>query len=150
MASKNFPLFGFQHMLAAIIAISIIEASLAGFGIIPPVLSYSPANLFFAFLRLAIIVYAGMEYAASGVARAAMKGGALFLASAITLCIAVFAAKGLALHPILGVSAQGDALLALFAIILVTNALAGAAVAALAAWLSQKKFFQKPRSSKKR
>ena len=132
-----------QYLLAAIIAISIIESALAGFGIIPPVLSYSPANLFFAFLRLSILVYAGLAYAPSGTARAAIMGGALFLASSLTLCLSVFAAKGFATHPILGVFVIEGELPALCAIIVLENALAGAAIAAAVAWLSQKKIFSK-------
>ena len=136
-------------MLAAIIAISIIESALAGFGIITPVLSYSPANLFFAFLRLAILAYAGWAYAPAGVAHAALIGGALFLASSLTLCVSVFAAPGLATHPILGVLVQDGTLPALLAIIVVQNTLVGAAIAAMAAWLSQKKAFKTLISSKK-
>jgi len=135
-------------MLAAIAAISIIESALAGFGIIPPVLSYSPANLFFAFLRLAILAYAGWAYAQSGVARAALRGGSLFLASSLALCIAVIAAKNIATHPILGVFVPDGALMALFAIIIAGNTLAGAAIAALVAWLSRKKAFKKLLPSK--
>jgi len=136
-------------MLAAIIAISIAECSLAAFGIIPPILSYSPANMLFAFLRLAIIVYAGVEYAASGPARAALAGGALFFASSLALCTFVVAAKGFAAHPILGVFAPDGALPALFAVIILENALVGAALAAAVAWLSQKKVFRKLLASKK-
>ena len=141
-AKKTSPAVGFQWMLAAIIAISMLESALAGFGIITPVLSYSPANLFFAFLRLAIVVYAGSEHAASGVARAALRGGALFLASSLTLCASVFAAPSVATHPILGVLVQDGTLPALLALIVVENTLVGAAIAAVVAWLSRQKFFQ--------
>lgn len=142
MASKAANPIGFQSMLAAIIAISILESLLAGFGIIPPMLSYSPANLLFAFLRLAILAYAGWAYAPSGVARAALRGGALFLASSLALCIAAIAAKNIATHPILGVFVPDGALMALFAVIVVQNTLMGAAIAAVVAWLSRQKFFQ--------
>jgi len=141
-AKETSPAIGFLHMLAAIVAISAIEASLAGFGIITPILSYSPANLFFAFLRIAIVVYAGLKYAAEGAARAALRGGALFLASSLTLCIFVFAAPNFATHQILGVFAWVSALPALFATIILENTLVGAVLAAAVAWLSQKMFFQ--------
>jgi hypothetical protein len=141
--AKETPLaIGFQHMLAAIVAISAIEASLAGFGIITPILSYSPANIFFAFLRIAIVVYAGSEFASSGMARAALGGSALFFASSIALCICVFAARGIATHPILGVFVWDGQLPALFATIVLENTLVGAAIAAAVAWLSQEKSFQ--------
>jgi len=146
---KTFPAFGFQYMLAAIIAISVVEAALAGFGVIPPVLSYSHVNIFFAFLRLAIVVYAGSEYAASGVARAALRGGALFFASSLTLCVFVFASPSFATHPILGVFVFEGELPALLAIVIAENTLLGAAIAAVVAWLSRQKFFQKFFSSKK-
>lgn len=139
-AKKTSPAVGFQLILAAIIAISVIEVALAGFGVIPPIFSYSPANLFFAFLRIAIVVYAG--YAASGVARAALRGGALFFASSLAVCISVFAAQGIATHPILGVFVFDGMLPALFAVIIVQNTLMGAAIAAVVAWLSRQKFFQ--------
>ena len=145
MAKTN--AISFLWLLAAIISISIVEAALAGFGIIPPVLSYSPANLFFAFLRLAIIVYAGLAYVSSGTARAAAMGGALFLASSFTLCLSVFAAKGFATHPILGIFVTADELPALCAIIILENALAGAAITAAVAWLSREKIFKKQFSS---
>jgi|GEM_PF-2075297 len=147
MAKTKTNAIGFIWLLAAIIAISIVEAALAGFGIIPPVLSYSPANLFFAFLRLAIVVYAGLAYAPSGTARAAAMGGVLFLASSLTLCLSVFAAKGFATHPILGVFVMEGELPALCAIIVLENALAGAAIAAAVAWLARKKIFKKQFSS---
>ena len=130
----------FQCTLAAIIAISVIEVAFAGFGVIQPIFSYSPANLFFAFLRIAIVVYAG--YAASGVARAALRGGALFFASSLAICISVFAAQGIATHPILGVFVFDGMLPVLFAVIIVQNTLTGAAIAAVVAWLSRQKFFQ--------
>ena len=75
----------FQLMLAAIIATSVIEAALAAFGMITPVLSYSPANFLFAIARLAIVVYAGIGYSAVGAVHAALRGGALFFASSLTL-----------------------------------------------------------------
>jgi hypothetical protein len=134
---------GFLPLLAAIAAVSTAESLLAGFGIIPPILSYSPSNLFFAFLRIALVVYAGWAYAAEGAARAALRGGALFLASSLTLCLLVFAAKGIATHPILGVLVIEGELPGLFAVIVAENALVGAAIAAVAAWLSQKKVFKK-------
>ena len=139
----------FNWLASAIILISILESLLAGFGIIPPILSYSPANLFFAFLRIAIVVYAGWAYAASGLARAALRGGALFLASSLAICISVSALPGIATRPILGVFAPEGSLPALFATILVENTLVGAALAAAVAWLSQKKLFRKILPSKK-
>ena len=139
----------FRLMLAAIVAISAVEAALAAFGMVPPVLSYSPANFLFAIARLAIVVYAGMEHAA-GAAHAALRGGALFLASSLTLCVSVFAAQGIATHPILGVFALDNTLPALFAIIVLENALVGAAIAAAVAWLSGQRFFRKSISPEKK
>jgi len=149
-AKQTSPAFGFQYLLAAIIAISVIEALLAGFGVIPPILKYSLANLFFAFLRLAIVVYVASEYAATGVARAALHGGALFFASSLTLCVAAFAAPGFATHPILGIATFDGELQILFAIIVLENTLVGAVISALVAWLSGQKFFQNFLSSKKK
>lgn len=139
----------FQCLLAAIIAISIIETLLAASGIITPILSYAPANLFFAFLRLAIVVYAGLEYAHSGVARAAIRGGALFLASSLALCAAVLAAPFFATHPILGIFVMNGEMPALLAIIVLENATVGAAICAAAAWLSRQEAFRNLLSGKK-
>ena len=148
-AKKTSPAVGFQWMLAAIIAISMLESALAGFGIITPVLSYSPANLFFAFLRLAIVVYAGAEYASSGMARAALRGGALFLASSMALCISVAAAPYFATHPILGLFVLDGQMPPLFATIILENTVVGAVIAAVVAWLSGQQFFRKLLPSKK-
>ena len=142
-------IIGFKWLAAAIVLVSLVEASLAAFGIIPPILSYSPANLFFAFLRLAIVVYAGLGCAPSGLARASLAGGALFLASSLAICISVFALPGIATRPILGIFVQEGTLPALFATIVVENTLVGAALAAAVAWLSQKKLFRKILPSKK-
>ena len=142
-AKNSSPAVGFQYMVAAVIAIALIESALAGFGAIPPILSYSPANIFFAFLRLAIVVYAGAEYASSGITRAALRGGALFLASSTALCISVSAAPYYATHPVLGVFVLDGQMPALFATIILENTLVGAAIALAVAWLSGQKIFQK-------
>ena len=147
---EQFLASGFLRMLAAIIAVSITEASLAGFGVIPPILSYSPANLFFAFMRLAIVVYAGSEYAAPGLARSALRGGALFLASSLTLCAIVYAAPHFATRPVLGVFVMEGDLPMLLGVIVLENTLVGAAIAAAVAWLSGQRFFQDFLSLKKR
>ncbi|MFA6214502.1 MAG: hypothetical protein WC717_04470 [Candidatus Micrarchaeia archaeon] len=137
---ETFPAIGFQLLLAAIIAISLVECLLAGLGIIPPILSYSPANIFFALLRIAIAVYAGYSFAAGGMARAALRGGGLFLASSLAICALVFAAPYFATHPILGVFVMEGSLPSLLAVIVAENTLAGAAIAAIVAWLSGQNF----------
>ena len=124
----------FFHLAAAVALLSAIEVVLVVLGVLPFVLSYSPGNILFSLAKLALIAYAGVVFAQEGLKKSALNGAILGFAGAAAICIfsllssALFGKAGLGLPPV-----PNSALLAiLLAFTLITNALLGTIVAAIA------------------
>lgn len=126
---------GVKVLAGASAAASLVEVALILAGILPPVLSYSAGNLLFAFVRLALAVYAGI--ASDSLKKSALNGGIVAFSGVLVLCLAAFASSLSLKVTVLGVS-SGIPLPLLLAVIVVENAVIGAVLAVVAAWLARK------------
>jgi hypothetical protein len=118
--------------------VSIVEVLLIFFGLITPILSYSPANLALAFLRLGIIVYAG-TILKEDLKKSALKGGLLGLTMALIFCLSALLGRYYLSKPVLGIKAPNTpSLFVMLAFILVENCILGAVVAVVSSWVSRK------------
>ncbi|MDD5172345.1 MAG: hypothetical protein PHF60_04905 [Candidatus ainarchaeum sp.] len=136
---KNGNPVALKTLAAAIISLTIAETALIAAGILPPILSYSPGNLFFSLLRLALAVYGGLLVAKKGLGAAAFNGALLLCASSLTICIATLIGTTYLGKPILGVAApDAPSLILVLSMVLIENTLLGAILAAIAAFVSNK------------
>ncbi|MGC8851462.1 MAG: hypothetical protein ACP5O3_04575 [Candidatus Micrarchaeia archaeon] len=128
----------FLPFVAVVVLLSLVEVGLIIFGVLPPVLSYSLGNLLFTFAVLAVIVYAGIIFASLGLKKVALKGAALGFASTGVLCAAALLSSVFFKKPVLGLPApNAESLALMLALVVIENAVLGAAVAALAAFLAK-------------
>jgi hypothetical protein len=130
-------LIGLTSLAGIVTALSLCEAGLVAAGALSPVLSYSLGNLLFAAARLGVVAYSGMR-ASGRLSRAAFNGAILSGVSSLVLCLSSVVAKSAFGTPILGVSApEGVMLVVFFAVIIVSNAVVGAVLAALVAVIAK-------------
>lgn len=125
------------HFAAAVALLSAIEAVLVVLGVLPPVLSYSPGNILFSLAKLAIIAYAGIVSAPGGLKKSALNGAILGFAGAAALCIFSLLGSALFGKTVLGLPVPNIVSLAiLLAFTLITNAVLGTIVAAIARFIA--------------
>jgi hypothetical protein len=126
-------------LAAAVATISLLETFLVIVGILPPVLSYSPGNLFFMLLTFALIVYAGTVFAKEGSRKAALNGAILSFTSAMIICLASLVGSVWSNRVVLGVPAPNtESLIIIFALIVLENVALGTIVAGFVAFLTKK------------
>jgi hypothetical protein len=125
-----------------VILLSALEALSIIYGVLPPVLSYSPGNLLFSFVKLAVIAYIGIISAHEGLKRSALFGAILGFSGAAALCVFSLFGTALSGRPMLGLPALGTLQLsAALASIVISNAILGALLAAISG--AALKFFAK-------
>lgn len=113
-----------------VVLIAFVESALIVAGAIPPVFSYSWWNLFFSFLRLALIAHAGFTHSEHGPLSCSGCGAMLGFLSSLALCASSALSLVLWQIPVLGMpylNAQTYAFT--LAILVVQNTALGAAVA---------------------
>ncbi|MDD5318162.1 MAG: hypothetical protein PHF51_05555 [Candidatus ainarchaeum sp.] len=124
--------------MAASALVSLVESALILGALLKPVLSYSPANLLFSLLRLAISAHAG---ASSGPKfSSSFAAGALAsFSGALALCLAALASSVFGWGPVLGVNTPDQAsFVILLALILVENSVLGGAVGATGGYAARR------------
>lgn len=126
------------HLVAAVALLSAIEAILVVLGILPPVLSYSPGNILFSLAKLAIIACAGVIFAQENLKKSALNGAILGSAGAAFLCIFSMLGSLLFGKTVLGLPPMPDStsLAILLTFTLITNAVLGTIVAAIAGFIA--------------
>ena len=135
------------HLAAAVALLSAIEAVLVVLGVLPPVLSYSSGNILFSLAKLVIIAYAGVVSAPEGLKKSALNGAILGFGGAAALCIFSLLGSALFGKTVLGLPPANIASLAiLLAFTLITNAVLGTIVAAIAGFIAIRT--RKPRKRK--
>lgn len=128
--------------LAAIAALlMLVEFLLILSGALPQVFSYSPGNLAFSVLTLALIVYAGWLSAGAGLLSAAKWGAALGAVSSASICALAYIGREAFGKPILGIAVFDGMLLQMLAFIVIENTLFGAIIAVASAFIC-KTFFR--------
>ena len=138
------------HLAAFVALLSAIEAILVILGVLPPVLTYSPGNILFSLLKLAIIAYAGIVSAPEGLKKSALNGALLGFAGAAAICVfsllgsALFGKTVLGLPPVSNIAPL--AILLVFT--LITNAVLGTIVAAIAGFIAIRSGARKPNKQK--
>jgi hypothetical protein len=126
--------------ILAIALVSLAEIALILIDILPPVFSYSLGNLLFAFLRLVIVIYAGVEYADKTLKKSALSGAALGFAVSSLTCIAGLLSIQYSSKPVLGISADTqESRFILLLFVIIENVILGGLAATLAAWVVRKK-----------
>lgn len=126
--------------LAVLVAVlSVFEVVLINLGALPPVLSYSPGNLLFAFARLALVAYAGFVLAWKGMKKTALNGAALSMVATLIICGFSLATMMHIGKPVLGLPVTNiESLLLLFVMIIFENAIISAAIAVIFAFIAKK------------
>ena len=126
---------------SAVVLLSAIETVLVVLGVLPPVLSYSSGNILFSLAKLAIIAYAGIVSAQEGLwwwKKSATNGALLGFAGAAAICVfsllgsALFGKTVLGLPPVPNIAP----LAILLTFTLITNAVLGTIVAAIAGFIA--------------
>ncbi len=114
---------------AALVFLSLLEVALIIAGYVPPVFSYSFANIAFSFSRLAVIAYCGYVNSRHGPLHCAKCGAYISLVYSLVFCAA--SALALLLHiPVLGMPYTGVETYAfVLAMLVVQNVALGAVVA---------------------
>ncbi|VVB58274.1 Uncharacterised protein [Candidatus Anstonella stagnisolia] len=142
------PGFRFMYKMGALAAIvSLVEVTLILGGLLPPVLSYSPANIFFMLVRLALVAYTGIAYAKQDLKISAITGAFTAFCGTFVLTMAS-TLNYLYIHKtVLGVLIWSrEAMFMLMMTTLLQNVAIGIAIGAIAGWLYLKfgkKHFQK-------
>lgn len=138
--AQSGPGFRFMYKIGAIAAlVSVAEVLLIFGGLLPPVMSYSPANLLFLLARLALVVYIGVAYARQDLKISAITGAFVAFCGTFVLTMAS-TLNYLYIHKtVLGVliwSRQEMFMLMMSTIL--QNILIGVIIGAVAGWLSLK------------
>lgn len=132
--------FRFMYKMGAIAAlVSVVEVLLIFGGLLPPVLSYSPANLFFMLVRLALIVYTGIAYAKQDLRISAITGAFTAFCGIFVLTMAS-TLNYLYMHKtVLGVLIfSREAMFMLMMTTIFQNVIIGTIIGGIAGWLSLK------------
>jgi len=134
------PGFMFMYKMGAYAAlVSAVEVILILGGFLPPVLSYSPANLFFMFVRLALVVHIGIAYARQDLKISAITGAFVAFCGIFVLTMAA-TLNFLYIHKsVLGILIWSrQELFILMTSTILQNAAIGVVVGGAAGWLSLK------------
>ncbi|MFH0884860.1 MAG: hypothetical protein V1861_04070 [Candidatus Micrarchaeota archaeon] len=125
------------HLAAAVASLSALEAVLVALGVLPPVLSYSPGNILFSLAKLVTIACAGVIFAQEGLKKSALNGAILGGTGAASLCIFSLLGSILFGKIVLGLPPVNIAsLVILLAFTIITNAVLGTIVAAIAGFIA--------------
>lgn len=125
------------HFVIAIAFLSVLEPILIFFGIVKPMFTYSAGNLFFNFLRLIIIVYAGIRPCSEGLKKSFKNGALLGFIGSVILILFSFLSKTYYDKPILGIS-MPFSFWFIAGIVLIGNVLLWAVIAMLSGWITRK------------
>jgi len=126
---------------SAVVLLSATEAVLVVLGVLPPVLSYSSGNILFSLAKLAIIAYAGIVSATDGLwwwKKSAVNGALLGFSGAAAICVFSLLCSAVFGKTVLGLPAVPNIapLAILLAFTLITNAVLGTIVAAIAGFIA--------------
>jgi hypothetical protein len=122
----------FFALMALLVA---VESILVFSGVLPPMMEGHIGHSIFFLLRMAVFICFAWTLAGKPVLQTLVKGAAIALAGVVTEVIFVFIAKATG-RVLLGIATPGDTLLYIaLAISAVINALFGAVIVSIAAWI---------------
>lgn len=128
---RAFAKFGTKNLVLASFAISSVECALILLHIIPPILSYSPANMAAAVAYFAVLALGGYESKHAGLLRAA-AAGALIAIGRVSVIVAAAIIGSQMQTIVIGMQIPDQVpLFALYLVILAENVAVGAAVSLL-------------------